>query len=386
MKRNLKICLGLALISILSGCSVFGGDTPLNQPSALPQVSQQWPFTPSWQVSVPTTDQHSLPPRLAYTDGKIIVANSHGLVTAVAAKDGSKVWQTNSKLNLTSLPGVDQAHVVLGSADGHVICLSAIDGKVLWDVAAGNQILAAPSIVQDKVYLKTVSGEVYALQLQTGKKIWNHSHLEPQLILRRASQPLVADKLVLVGFADGQVVALNKENGKVIWSQTVAEGVGVSDVERMVDIDANLVLSDDIVYVATFQGHVAALLLDNGQSLWDNSVSTYQDTVLSKALFAVDDTDKLLAFAPATGEPLWEQRELRYRQLTAPAVWKNYLLLADGQGYLHLLSQSQGKPLTYVRVSKAKIATQPLVIDNQVIVLSDNGRLNAYSAAKEGLK
>ncbi len=52
---------------------------------------------------------------------------------------------------------------------------------------------------------------------------------------------------------------------------------------------------------------------------------------------------KVKAFDRQTGEPLWENEALTYRQLSNPELVGNYIAVGDLEGVVHFLSPQDGR-------------------------------------------
>ena len=48
------------------------------------------------------------------------------------------------------------------------------------------------------------------------------------------------------------------------------------------------------------------------------------------------------AFKAGSGQLLWSNDQLEYRELNAPLVFSDYVAVADAEGYLHLLDTETG--------------------------------------------
>jgi len=217
-----------------------------------------------------------------------------------------------------------------------------------------------------------------ALHRDTGKRVWHYKHESPKLILRASSSPNVADNIVVVGFADGKLDALNASTGSLIWQRSIATNNGTDDVSRMVDIDTQPLISDGIIYVASYQGNVAALSLMSGQMLWRRKLSTYSNLALEdNKLFATDVDGNVYALSADSGRTLWKQEKLRNRGLTAPVVMGRALVVGDKEGYVHWLSLLDGHFLNRKRIDKSGILAAPRVAGNRLYVGAGGGRLTA---------
>ena len=374
------ICLALVLVLslLLSACGLFGKDETWVQPAPLPKVKPIHHLSLIWEQKLGGgAVDLSLPP--SYAEGRLYVVNGAKQVSSVDATTGQLLWQQDLDHDLTTPVAVSAKAVFVASADGWVIALNRADGHIQWQHHYGTQILAKPLVLQDKLVIKSINGDVDALQLQTGKKIWHYHHDEPVLVLRRASQVKVLDDQLVAGFADGQLVLLDGATGKLIWQRPLTESVGYADVERMTDIDADPLVLDDGIIAASYQGHISSVTRNNGHTLWKQPLSSYTGLALRDHMIYISDVNSAVAaYHVDTGEVLWRREDYAYRQITAPVVFGEYLLLGDAMGYLHVLDQQKGTPETFVQVGDAPLLAPPLVIDKRIVVVDNTGRLLAY--------
>ena len=80
----------------------------------------------------------------------------------------------------------------------------------------------------------------------------------PVLTLRGTGTPLIIGDNAVAGFADGKLVAINLRSGNVAWEARIAIPQGTSEIERIVDIDGSMALQGSDLYVASYQGRLAA--------------------------------------------------------------------------------------------------------------------------------
>ena len=91
------------------------------------------------------------------------------------------------------------------------------------------------------------------------------------------------------------------------------------------------------------------------------------------------DEGTVWAFDRATGRSVWTQNKLKYRKVSAPAMLDRFVLVLDGEGVAHLLSNESGEFVGRLSVSAGKTLTQPLSLGERVLVQTQNGRLLALS-------
>ena len=365
-------------VILLSGCDLWGEKETVVQPSPLPAISGAKHLQQQWSLNVGNAKQ-DLPFALAQNKQQLFISDGEGQVSAIDKQQGKLLWKIDMDTTLSSNIALSDESVFVTDAGGKVYALNIADGSERWHSDIGNQALATPTVAVDKVLLKTIDGNVIALAAKTGKQLWLYPHQEPALILRRSSAVVVAGQLAVMGFADGQVAALDIATGKLRWMEALALATGISDVERMIDIDANLIVNNEIIYVTSYQGQMSSMMLWTGHKLWQQPFSSYTGMDLAaKQLFAVDEKDRVFALMTEDGKEQWKQAALSYRQLTAPRVFDDYLLLGDGQGYLHVLTQAKGEEVTYSKMSSAPITAAPIVDGKVIYVASNDGKIAAY--------
>jgi len=382
MKRLLSLSL-LALALSSTGCSTISGIGTDNNPKPTPLVQLTSEINPQQIWSQKTgkgSNDHYLRFSPSYTDGLIFTVDNTGKVTANQARNGQSVWTVDTKATITSGPAAGQGMVILGTQEGYIIALAAKNGQQVWKTLVPGQVIAPPTISEQVVYAKTIDGNLCALDIKTGQTIWAVAHTTPPLILRGSSAPQVVHDLVIVGFADGKLVAFEKATGKQRWERAIAMPQGSSIIERMIDIDVDPIISNGIVYVASYQGNIAAVNAHNGELIWEHPMSSYAGLTLDNDAIYISDADSnVLAVARKDGQVLWKQNKLYARRISGPVMMDNTIVVADTEGYLHWLSPEDGHFLARTQVDKKGIIANPVVIDNQLYVTTVNGYLATYS-------
>jgi outer membrane protein assembly factor BamB len=299
-------------------------------------------------------------------------------VTAISAADGRILWQRDTGLPLSGGPDVAGDRLVVGSTNGDLLALAIADGGELWRAQVGSEILSVPRFAGDQVVLHTLNDSVFGFNAATGEQLWNCDFQAPVLTLRGSSTPLILNDYALVGVSGGRLAKIELASGLPEWITTVTPPRGRSELERIADLNATPVVMGQTVYVATYNGDLAALDLVSGAVLWRRALSSYAGLTLADGTLYVTDADDIVwAAKPEDGTGLWKQEALRYRILSAPTVVGNTVLVGDLEGYIHLLARGDGRLLGRARLAKGAIQAQPLVLGGQVIVLGADGTLSA---------
>lgn len=319
----------------------------------------------------------------AIVDGVVYAADVEGQVFAFNAEDGKRLWKIKLKRSVSGAISAHQGKVFLATYRGGVIALDAADGNLLWEAEASSEILAPPVSNGSVVSVNTIDGRVFTFDANTGEQLWTHDHPVPVLTLRGNAAPVVTENQVIVGFDNGQVVSLNAADGSLGWEVRVAQPRGSTDLERMVDIDGTPVLDDAFLYAGAYQGAVAAIARGTGRVMWKQDISAYQSLAVDNGnVYVVTEDDSVIAYNSATGSVEWRNDQLLRRNLGAPATIGDYLATIDEDGYMHVLSQTDGSFAARIKPSGDDFRS-PLVSVNDILyVLADNGKLSAYRIAE----
>ena len=98
--------------------------------------------------------------------------------------------------------------------------------------------------------------------------------------LRGTSKPVFDKKFIYVGFGNGNLVKIESRTGVVLWEVPVTISEGVSEIERMIDIDAMPVISaNGLAYAVSFQGDLSAIEIAQGRTVWRRSTSSTNDII-----------------------------------------------------------------------------------------------------------
>lgn len=374
--RNLLV---IAFSVLVSACGLFDKDNTL-PPSGLTEFKAEVKPQAIWSKGTGSSvGDEFLKVGPAVSDTAIFTASSTGFVTSTNKADGSRNWRVNTNCFLSTGPGVGNGIVVVGGLHGEVIALQQIDGRLLWQTSIPGEILAKPVIAQGNVVIKAVDGYTRALSSEDGHELWSYLQAEPNLILRGASTPLIRGHNLLVGYANGNLAKLNLADGQLVWLQQITIPEGGFAIERMIDIDADPVMFDHHIYAATYQGKIASIDWVSGKQLWSHDISSYTGMVADEDSIYISDANGFVwSFNAEDGLVNWRQTKLQARNITGPAIMGNYIVVGDGQGYLHWLDKRDGHFAGRIKIGSKVFAT-PIVENNVLYALNNRGYLAAYT-------
>ncbi len=327
---------------ILLGCS--SSPSPVLPPVDLPEFEPSLSISTEWRSEVGRGARYFYLRYKPVFDAEVgYLADYQGSIYAFNVNSGDLLWYKDLNLKLTSGLSLQEGRLLLGSNIGEVIALNPKDGQELWRSKVSSEVLTPPLSQQGYVIVRSIDGHLYALDAATGKRRWIFERSVPLLTLRGNSAPLIVNDMVLLGSDNGKLTALTLKDGVELWETPIAVPGGRTELERIIDIDVDLKVIDDLVYAVTYQGRLVAIQLDNGRIRWVQNMSSYAGmTADAYRIYITDADSQVLALNRMSGAILWRQEKLLRRSLTGPTLHGDNVVVADYDGYVHWLDREDG--------------------------------------------
>ena len=375
----------LAALLLLNGCSwikSWGDDDEPDAPAELVEFVPTLEVGKVWSTKVGSgLDKAGRQLRPAYSSDTIYAADYKGLIMAIDAQNGNRKWEVKTKLPFTGGPGVSDELLLMGTQDGEVFAFDASSGTQLWSATVTSEVLAAPAEADGIVVVRCIDGRVFGLDADTGRRMWIYDHSVPLLTLRGNSPPLLRAGVVFIGYDGGQVVALRLDDGTLMWEQTLVTTEGRTELERLSDIDGQLVFVASDLLVSSYKKRLASLAADSGRLLWFKDISSASGVDVSRVNLTLSDKDgNLWLLDRRNGAEFWKQNQMLRRGLTRPVFYGNFLVVGDMEGYLHWLNISDGSFAAREKVGGKGFTGPPLVVGNTVFVMTKMGEIAAFRA------
>lgn len=389
---NMRLLLRSSLLLstlCLASCGSFSGmfdwlrddEDVAQDPLALEDFDEEVELQRLWSVSVGDGQGdkfNRLQPVLA--GGRVYIASNDGRVQAVDAENGRTVWRQRVRDTvITGGVGFGANIVLVGTENSGVIALAADTGEILWEATVTSEVLSAPATNGRVVVVQSVDDKLTGLNASTGEQLWLYESTAPDLSVRGTSSPRIVDNFVLAAFANGAVVSVALDNGTLRWEQRVAVPTGSSELDRLVDIDGELTINDDgLLLVPTYQGYLAAIDVVTGQPHWRVEESSNVGASFGFGnIYAVAEGGEVRAYRTNQETPAWENEDLLRRELSAPLGFSNYVAVGDLEGYVHLLSQVDGRIVGREKVDGDGIRGRMLNAGNTLYIYGNSGKLEA---------
>lgn len=404
----MRFLLVTLFVSFLVACS--GSPSPVLPPVELTplvnklEISRQWIFTAGEGVS-----DFYLKLKPVIDKDKGYVVDHKGHLSAFELKTGKVVWDV--KLNTPVSGGLALFNDILffGNSKGELVAFDIKNKKESWRAQLSSEILSSPVVERGILVVKTIDGHIYGLNVNTGTQNWTYQTIVPRLTLRGNSSAVIYNGIVINASDNGKLTALTLTTGKVLWETTIAIAQGRNELERVIDLDVDPVIVDDIIYTVGYQGRLAAVKISSGEMIWNRDFSSYSGLYVDAyRVYITDAVGQVWALNRYNGSTLWRQDKLLRRKLTAPQVQESYLIVADYDGYLHWLNRDDGKIIARKRVNSSdvfvgddedteeidkklelafslwnNILVRPIVAGKLILSLDRVGHLEAFKLEKE---
>ena len=382
----MRLLHAVLILLVLNGCAnisswvrnPFGEDDNPRAPAELEDIQTEVTISRDWRINIGNGQGDSFKKLTPVVDGGFVFAASDdGDVVAVNSTNGDLMWLTELETSITGGVGAGDGIVMVGTEAAELVVLSQSDGQEVWRTRVSSEILSQPKTDGDIVVVQTVDGKLVAVDRENGLQRWTYETTLPALTLRGTSSPvLTSEGTVVAGFSNGILVSVAAEDGVWSWEERVAVPDGQYDIERVIDVDGDLLLDGARILASSYQGNLMAFDTATGRIVWGMEASSYHgmDQGFGNIYYSNDESH-LVAVRDNSSDVVWQNEELQYRDLTAPKTISNYVAVADFEGYLHLISQIDGRIIGRTRIDNDGVRSNLIVEDGSLIVYGNGGSL-----------
>ena len=386
----MKKTLALLALPLFAGCSIINlnpstwfDDEEVDPPAELQAIDEEVELRRIWSANIGNGqggDYFELTPAI---DGeRIFAASQDGNIYGFELESGDALWRTRLDDEVvTGGVGAGRGLVLVGTDDAEVIAFNQFTGEELWRGEVTSEVLSPPQTDGDVVVAQTVDGKLIALDAADGSRRWIYETSLPALTLRGTNRPVITPQgFVIAGFSNGTLVSVAADDGIWRWEERIAIPEGRYDIERVIDADGDLQLDGNRVLASSYQGNVMAFDTATGRIVWGMEASSYQalDRGFGNIYFSSDDSH-VVAVRDNSNDIVWTNEDLENRALTGPRTVGNYIAVADFEGYLHVISQIDGRIVGRSRVDNDGVRANILADGGRLYVFGNSGALMALA-------
>ena len=368
--QYLKCGLALCVLGALVACS---GTPQKHTPAALSSNAGLISVKQVWTGKV---GEVTFPLNAQVSDQRIAVANAAGDVMVLDAATGAEAWRASVGASLAAGVGYDGQVAAVVTRNNELVALES--GRELWRQQLTAQSYTAPLVAGGRVFVLSADRSISAYDGQSGRRLWSQQRPGEALVLRQPGVLLAVGDTLVIGLS-GKLLGMNPLNGSIRWEAPIASPRGTNDVERLVDLVGPANRQGNIVCARAFQAAVGCADANRGGLLWSKpgagSVGLTGD---EQWVYGVEADSTLVAWRRSDGERVWSMEQLRYRDLSAPVVAGQSVVVGDGAGLLHFLSRDKGSPQTRLSTDGSAIVAAPVWTGNTVVVVTRNGNIFGF--------
>ncbi len=376
-KNSMNLVVIVSMVVLLSGCNWFMRNENAIKPNDLKEINETQTFEKFLNIDINSRVINGAVKLMpAVFENRIYVASINGEIRALSVETGETLWLKDIENMISAGVAVNKDYLVIGDHDGNLIILNPQNGEEIGRVVLSSEILSVPQINGSIVIVRTIDGMVYAVDMIKKEQKWVFERIIPPLTLRGVSDPVIKSDSIFVGLDNGKLVSLDADTGEAKWEIEVAIGRGRSDIERINDIDGDILLSANMVYVASYQAKIASYLSRFGTPVWERDISSYSGlSVGGDSIFVSDDEGRIWSLNKDNGASLWLLKDLYGRSPTCPVVFEQFVVVGDFEGYLHFINRDNGEIVGRIEVGSDPINIKPLVFGDKILVIDSDGEL-----------
>jgi outer membrane protein assembly factor BamB len=311
-------------------------------------------------------------------------------------------WPTGDEVttSIKSTPALGKEFLYVGAMDGYLYALDLESGSQQWSVKTGAAIRSHPLFYQESpndtgtVYFGSDDDFLYAIDARSAEVRWRYKATDDII-----SAPCYADGLIIFNSADSQIHAVNASTGKPRWIQrTSVPAIGISPV--VYQNRAFLPSGTNLFAFRVRGGTPQAIPLydpKTRQSALEGDITTTPIITedpdgpggpTSGLVFLGDRGGYFYCFY-LNGKIKWKSKKLDDRTQVMPVMAGNTIYVGANKGFIYGINATNGEiiwryraeaPRDYqVRYASFNISAPLIVDDGKLLVLGDDGTLNALA-------
>ena len=267
---------------------------------------------------------------------------------------------------------------VYSDNEGNLYVHNLSSGELKWKKELRDIVISKALITPKNLFVQTSSDVLYAFDLQSGEQVWSKKAQAPLLSIRGTSSPIFFEGLIFANFSNGRLAAIRATDGIQLWEKPISVIKGSTELEKLMDSDSPAIAFNDIVFAANYNGSLTRFNIRGGEKVFSVDLSTSKPFILYKdTIIAVNSDDEIIAFDAINGSESWKNSKYKFRRITAPALYDDYIYFGDVEGYLHKVDPATGE-IVGLQATNLKSVSQIEAFANKLIVQDSAGSVSAF--------
>ncbi len=348
----------------------------------------------AWQVKIGAgqdyRSQLSASPLVA--GGRVYTMDADAAIDCFDLRTGHLLWHVATRPKKQASTNVgggitsdgDTIYAATGLA--RAFAIDARTGHVRWQVPTQVPVRSPPTIHHGRLFFGTIDERLLALDAHDGHQLWTYQASSSFNAVLGQPAPAAANHVVVAGFGSGELATLGTSDGSLLWTDALGGSVGASPLE-FASIRGEPVIDGETVYAISVGGLMTATDLRTGRRVWERPVGGgLTPAVLPDWIFLLTADQTVVCIEKTAGHVRWTSVLPRYAKPNShkqPILWAGpvlaggHLVLVSSTGQLAILDPADGG-IEDQRKLRGPASLTPIVADNALLVLTNDGRRTAY--------
>ncbi|MCL5952607.1 MAG: PQQ-binding-like beta-propeller repeat protein [Chloroflexi bacterium] len=286
--------------------------------------------------------------------------------------EGKELWRYNAEAKIHSAPMISGSSLFFGAENGDLFAVDLQTQAAIWTITLQDgypsESFAAWS---DRVFYGEMTAReigpydkcLVAVDAHTGKELWR---FDTQAM--NVSAPAVSGATVFAVSSGKVLYAVDAISGKEKWHKAT----------RSAWSPAAPLATASHIFVPARGNELIAVDAGNGDECWSFAAQGWvrnTPAILDNVLYLSSWDSHLYALEANTGKLIWKFQADKYL-ISPPAVNPEIVCVGSRDKNLYILERATGKLLQRIKVGRVNGA--PLMLENMILVGSDDHHLYAY--------
>jgi outer membrane protein assembly factor BamB len=326
-------------------------------------------------------------------DGKAFVLDTQAEVSALDVANGRLLWRVRispqdartDTLGGGLAFGGGRLYVTGGYPE--IQALDPANGGLVWRRQLTAPPRSAPAYADDKLYLTTLDNQTQVLNAGDGTTVWTHAGLPQSEGVLGQAVPAVDSTIAVIPYSSGEIFALRVETGRITWQDNLVSIRHTNALWSLTDISTPPVIDHGAVYSVSEGGRFVAIDERTGARIWQHEIgSNNMPWAAGDFIFVLDTNNELVCFSRDKGGVRWISQLQTHEDMEKrkhPVYWQGpvlaggRLILTNSLGQIVEVAVEDGRVISTMAASD-QIDVSPVVADNTLYILSNDGVLAAY--------
>ncbi|MCK6417528.1 MAG: PQQ-binding-like beta-propeller repeat protein [Alphaproteobacteria bacterium] len=230
-----------------------------------------------WQTSIAKDgeDENVIGGGLSFGENFLFATNGYDQIMALSPREGKILWRAKLPAAARAAPTIMNGRVFVPTLDNRLLALAAANGSVLWEYQGLSEMTgligaASPAVTDDVAVAAFSSGEIVALRVENGSVAWTDNLSGINAFGGLASLadiralPVAERGLVFAVSYGGRMAAIDSRTGSRVWQRDIASM-------------HTPWVAGDFVFVLTLDQSLIAMNARDGSIAWVSDLPKFAD-------------------------------------------------------------------------------------------------------------